>query len=134
MPDATFVHKNLPVYSFATIDEFHAWLSQNYVRESAFWLRFYKKASGIPTVQTGEAVDEALCYGWIDGLINRYDEESYLVRFTPRRPKSVWSQVNVAKVEALIASGRMQPSGQAHVDSAKSDGRWAAAYSSKRNT
>lgn len=126
------IHKNLPVYNFETESEFSNWLSKNYERTTGFWLRFYKKATKIPTVQIGEAVDVALCYGWIDGLLNSYDDESYLVRFTPRRSKSVWSQVNVAKVEKLIAENRMQPSGQAHIDAAKQDGRWAAAYSNKK--
>ncbi len=125
-------HKDLPVYSFKTEHDFEKWLTQHYKRQAVFWLRFYKKATNIPSIQIGEAVDVALCYGWIDGLLNTYDAESYLVRFTPRRPKSVWSQVNVAKVEKLIAEGRMQLSGQTHVDAAKQDGRWAAAYSSKK--
>lgn len=127
-----FMHKNLPVYYFSTELAFQTWLSKHYTRELGFWLRFYKKASNYPTIQIGEAVDVALCYGWIDGLLNSYDADSYLVRFTPRRQKSVWSQVNVAKVEKLIADGRMQPSGLVHVDAAKLDGRWAAAYSSKK--
>lgn len=132
--NGNFKHKDLPVYYFATEAEFQTWLSKNYTSEIGFWLRFYKKATKIPTVQIGEAVDVALCYGWIDGLLNTYDEESYLVRFTPRRPKSVWSQVNVAKVEKLIADNRMKPSGLVHVESAKLDGRWAAAYSSKKQS
>lgn len=127
----TFIHKGLPVYSFSTMIDFEQWLSKNYKQETGFWLLFHKKGSDVPTIQPGEAVDVALCYGWIDGLLNTHDDTSYLVRFTPRRAKSVWSKINVAKVEKLIAEGRMQPSGQAHVDSAKQDGRWAAAYSSK---
>lgn len=131
--DQKFTHKDLPVYSFTTEREFENWLSNAYTRQSGFWLLFYKKATKIPTVQPSEAVDVALCYGWIDGLLNPWDEKSYLVRFTPRRQNSVWSKVNVAKVEKLIAEGRMKPSGQIHVDSAKLDGRWAAAYSSKKS-
>ena len=127
-----FSHKNLPVYYFATEADFENWLSENYKRKEGFWIRYYKKASDTPSIQVSEAVDVALCYGWIDGLLNSYDEESYLVRFTQRRPKSVWSKVNVAKVEKLIASGRMKPSGLTQVDAAKQDGRWAAAYSSKK--
>ena len=122
------MYKDLPVYYFATVAEFHKWLSINHTRELGFWLRFYKKASNTPTIQIGEAVDVALCYGWIDGLKNSYDEESYLIRFTHRRPKSVWSKVNVAKVEKLIVDGRMQPSGLKLIDSAKSDGKWDNAY------
>lgn len=122
------MHKDIPVYYFATQAEFEKWLAKNHTREGAFWIRFYKKSSPTPTIQIGDAVDVALCYGWIDGLINGFDDQSYLIRFTHRRPKSVWSKVNVAKVEKLIAAGRMQPSGQVHIDSAKADGRWAAAY------
>lgn len=129
-----FTHKDLPVYSFATELEFENWLSKNYTRQSGFWLLFYKKATKIPTVQPSEAVDVALCYGWIDGLLNTRDDKSYLVRFTPRRPKSVWSKVNVAKVEKLIAEKRMKTRGLVHVESAKLDGRWATAYSSKKST
>ncbi len=128
-----FIHKNLPVYAFTNEQEFENWLSVNYALKQGFWLRFYKKATKIPTVQYGESVDTALCYGWIDGLLNSYNEESYLVRFTPRRPKSVWSKVNVAKVEKLIAENRMKPSGLVHIESAKLDGRWAAAYSTKKS-
>jgi uncharacterized protein YdeI (YjbR/CyaY-like superfamily) len=121
-------HKDLPIYSFKTPDEFHQWLSKNHTREMAFWLRYYKKGSGKPTILPSQAVDEALCWGWIDGLVNKYDDESWLVRFTPRRPKSVWSKVNVSKVERLVSEKRMQPCGQKHVDTAKADGRWEAAY------
>jgi uncharacterized protein YdeI (YjbR/CyaY-like superfamily) len=125
-------HKDLSVFAFPDQATFHDWLDKNFSQEKGFWLRFYKKATNIPTIQIGEAVDVALCYGWIDGLLNTYDDESYLVRFTHRRPKSVWSKVNVAKVEKLIAEGRMQPSGQIHIDAAKLDGRWDSAYSSKK--
>ena len=127
-----FTHKDLPVYSFKTEADFLNWLSKNYEISTGFWLHFYKKATKIPSVDYSEAVDVALCYGWIDGLLNSYDDKSYLLRFTPRRPKSVWSKINVAKVEKLIAEKRMQPSGLTQVESAKKDGRWAAAYSSKK--
>jgi uncharacterized protein YdeI (YjbR/CyaY-like superfamily) len=127
-----FTHKDLPVYSFKTEADFLNWLSKNYEISTGFWLHFYKKATKIPSVDYSEAVDVALCYGWIDGLLNSYDDKSYLLRFTPRRPKSVWSKINVAKVEKLIAEKRMHPSGLAQVESAKKDGRWAAAYSSKK--
>ncbi len=127
-----FIHKDLPVYSFKTEADFLNWLSKNHDISTGFWLHFYKKATKIPSVDYPEAVDVALCYGWIDGLLNSYDDKSYLLRFTPRRPNSVWSKVNVAKVEKLIAEKRMHPSGLAQVESAKKDGRWAAAYSSKK--
>lgn len=128
------MHRDLPVYAFATEQDFDKWLSENYHLKEGFWLRFYKKATGMPTIQVGEAVNVALCWGWIDGLINSYDDQSYLVRITPRRPKSVWSQINVAKVEKLIQEDRMQPSGLVHIESAKLDGRWAKAYSSKKES
>lgn len=121
-------HKDLPVYSFETEEDFWNWLSNNYQQPTSFWLRFYNKESKVPSIHYDEAVDVALCFGWIDGLSNKYDEESYLVRYTPRRPKSVWSKINVAKVEKLINQGRMQASGLAKVDAAKEDGRWKAAY------
>ena len=123
------MHKELPVYSFSDKQSFYAWLAENHRSGSGgFWLRYYKKASQKPTITHDEAVDVAICWGWIDGLLNKYDDESYVVRYTPRRPKSVWSKVNVARVERLIASGEMQPSGLEHVEAAKADGRWDAAY------
>ena len=132
--EAKLTHKDLPVYAFETEADFWNWLSKNYQQTTSFWLRFYKKESKVPSIHYDEALDVALCFGWIDGLANKYDEESYLVRYTPRRPKSVWSKINVAKVEKLIAEKRMQPSGLAQVESAKKDGRWAAAYSSKNSS
>ena len=132
--EAKLTHKDLPVYAFETEADFWNWLSKNYQQTTSFWLRFYKKESKVPSIHYDEALDVALCFGWIDGLANKYDEESYLVRYTPRRPKSVWSKINVAKVEKLIAEKRMQPSGLTQVESAKKDGRWAAAYSSKKSS
>jgi uncharacterized protein YdeI (YjbR/CyaY-like superfamily) len=122
-------HKNLPVVAFKNSTEFEVWLAQNYAKSTGFWLRFYKKDSGVETIKYPESVDVAICWGWIDGLINKYDDKSYVTRFTPRGKKSIWSQVNVAKVERLIAENRMQPSGLVHIDAAKADGRWDKAYS-----
>jgi uncharacterized protein YdeI (YjbR/CyaY-like superfamily) len=122
------IHKDLPVLTFASAAAFESWLAQHHTQASGFWLRYYKKGSGQPTIVHDEAVDIALCWGWIDGLINKYDEISYVVRYTPRRPKSIWSKVNVAKVAKLIAEGRMQPSGLVHVELAQQDGRWERAY------
>jgi uncharacterized protein YdeI (YjbR/CyaY-like superfamily) len=121
-------HKELPVISFKTAQKFYAWLKVNHTKEQSFWLRFYKKNSGIASLIRDEAVDTALCWGWIDGLINKYDDESYLLRFTPRRPKSIWSKINVAKIEKLTKFGLMQPNGLAQVEKAKADGRWDRAY------
>jgi uncharacterized protein YdeI (YjbR/CyaY-like superfamily) len=122
------IHKDLPVFSFANKDEFYPWLGKQNSSQQPFWLKIYKKDSGVPTIVWAEIVDVALCWGWIDGLANKYDDESYLIRITPRRPKSVWSKINVAKVEKLVAEGLMQPSGLAHIESARADGRWEAAY------
>lgn len=122
------LHKDIPVISFKDEKEFDTWLKVNHQKDQAFWLRYYKKGSGLPSILPTHAVDVALCWGWIDGLINAYDDISYLVRFTPRRPKSIWSKVNVAKVEKLIAAKRMQPSGLHQVNLAKADGRWDRAY------
>ena len=121
-------YKDLPVVSFTSQDDFYAWLGTHNDTQQPFWMRYYKKGTGIPCIAHGDAVDVALCWGWIDGLLNKYDEQSYVVRFTPRRKKSVWSKINVEKVELLTAQGRMQSSGTAHVDAAKADGRWDAAY------
>jgi uncharacterized protein YdeI (YjbR/CyaY-like superfamily) len=122
------IHKELPVLSFKTAAKFFAWLKINHAKKQGFWLRFYKKNSSIVSITPDEAVDTALCWGWIDGLINKYDEESYLLRFTPRRPKSVWSKINVAKIEKLTKLGLMQPAGLEQVEKAKADGRWDKAY------
>lgn len=96
--------------------------------------RIYKKASGHPTVTYVQALDAALCWSWIDGLRKSFDEESFLQRFTPRKAKSVWSQVNREHIARLTKAGRMTPHGQRHVDSAVADGRWAAAYAPIRST
>jgi uncharacterized protein YdeI (YjbR/CyaY-like superfamily) len=109
------------------------WLRQNHARETELWLRIYKKDSGVPTVTNSQAIDVALCWGWIDGLRKGLDEQSFLQRFTPRKPKSAWSQINRDRVAALVESGRMTPAGQRHVDAAKADGRWKAAYAPMRS-
>jgi len=109
------------------------WLAKNYIRHDGVWLKIAKKSSGIESVTHLESLDGALCYGWIDGQGMPYDEEYYLQKYTPRRPKSQWSKVNVAKVEALIVAGRMQEPGLAEIDMAKADGRWDAAYEPMRN-
>jgi len=128
---AKLIYKDLEIASFKSKDAFYRWLGKNHEREIGFWLRYYKKGTDVPSVVHTDAVDLALCWGWIDGLINKYDEQSYLVRYTPRRPKSVWSKVNVYKVQKLIESGLMQPQGLAQVEAAKADGRWHASYASQ---
>jgi len=117
---------------FPTTAKFAAWLSANHDNHGGIWLRIYKKASGRPTVTYAEALDEALCHGWIDGQKRTCDGESWLQRFTPRGKRSAWSQRNTEHVERLVRDGRMKPAGLAAVEAAKADGRWAAAYSSYR--
>jgi len=121
------------IRSFRDAAAFETWLSKNHDRETELWLKMYKKGSGLPSVNYIEALDVALCFGWIDGLKKSFDEKSFLQRFTPRQKKSIWSQVNQAKVAALIKTRRMTPHGQRHIDAAKTDGRWAAAYAPIRS-
>ena len=116
------------IKSFRTQAAFERWLAAHHGRESELWLRIYKKDSGMRTVTYAEALDAALCWGWIDGLRKVFDDVSFLQRFSPRKPRSVWSQVNTGHVARLTAAGRMTPHGQRQVDAAKADGRWAAAY------
>lgn len=109
-----------------------AWLADNHQLQTDAWLQIAKKGSGIASITVTEALDVALCYGWIDAQRRGHDDTWYLQRYCRRRPKSTWSQVNVAKVAALEAAGRMQPAGLAEVAAAKADGRWAAAYEAQR--
>jgi uncharacterized protein YdeI (YjbR/CyaY-like superfamily) len=121
------------IKTFRTAAALARWLGRNHGRESELWLRVYKKDSGVPTVTIAEALDEALCWGWIDGIRKALDEQSFLQRYTPRRAKSVWSQINRDHVARLTAAGRMTPYGQQHIDAAKADGRWDAAYAPLRS-
>jgi uncharacterized protein YdeI (YjbR/CyaY-like superfamily) len=118
---------------FATPHEFHIWLEKNHESETEIWVGFWKKASGKTGMNYDQALDVALCFGWIDGLVNKYDEVSYMQRFSPRRSKSVWSKINTKHIERLIKEGKMTPAGLAVVDAAKADGRWAKAYESPAN-
>ena len=120
----------LPVLPFATKAEFHAWLDEQHGTQGGVWIKFAKKGTGVETIVYAEALDVALCFGWIDGQVKRFDETFYLQKFTPRRARSRWSKINVGKAEALLASGAMQPAGLAEIERAKSDGRWDAAYES----
>ena len=116
---------------FASAADLEAWLEAHHAAEDELWIEFAKKGSGVPSVTYAEAVDLSLCFGWIDGLVRKSEEEGfYRQRFTPRRARSRWSQINVGKAEGLIASGRMRPAGLAEVERAKADGRWAEAYAS----
>lgn len=129
MPTST----KLPILPFETKKKFADWLAKNHDKSAGVWLKIAKKATGIPTVTYAEALDVALCYGWIDGQRNGFDEIYFFQKFTPRRPKSIWSKINVGHVERLIASGEMKPAGLKAVEAAKQDGRWDAAYSSQKN-
>lgn len=120
------------VIVFRNAAEFEAWLAAHVDESAGVWLKIAKKGSGIASLTDDEAVDIGLCYGWISGQRKSFDEEYYLQKYVPRRPKSRWSQVNVRKVEELAAQGRMRPSGLAEVAAAKADGRWGAAYESQR--
>jgi uncharacterized protein YdeI (YjbR/CyaY-like superfamily) len=122
----------LPVLPFADAAGWEIWLIANAVSKG-LWLKIAKKGSGIATVTYDQALDVALCHGWIDGQKRGFDGDYFLQRFTPRRPKSLWSKINIGKVERLIAEGRMRPGGQREVDAAQADGRWAAAYDGARN-
>lgn len=121
----------LPTLLFETQRGWEAWLDAHHADTPGVWLQIAKKAAGKPSVSYAEALDSAICYGWIDGQKASLDEAHWLQKFTPRRPKSIWSRVNCEKATALIAAGRMRPAGQQQVDAAKADGRWEAAYDSQ---
>nr|WP_165986094.1 YdeI/OmpD-associated family protein [Streptomyces sp. YIM 98790] len=121
-----------PVLEFATDAEWAAWLEEQHATASGVWLKIAKKNSGVRTVTPAEALDTALCYGWIDGLRRRFDERYMLQRYTPRRRGSTWSRINRDKATALIEAGRMRPAGLAEVERARADGRWEAAYPGSR--
>ena len=118
----------LPVMPFSSPGTWETWLEANHEVAPGVWLQIAKKASGIPSVTYSEALDVALCYGWIDGQKAGYDDDYFLQRFTPRRARSKWSKINVDRVGELVKAGRMRPAGTTQVEAAKSDGRWEAAY------
>jgi len=122
------------VKAFRTEAAFDAWLRAHHARATEVWVRIYKKGSGKPSITPAQALDVVLCWGWIDGIRKRFDEKSFLQRYTPRRARSIWSQINRDHVKRLIAAGRMQPPGQQQVDAAQADGRWKAAYAPMRKT
>ena len=117
----------LPILAFASAAAFEKWLSKNHT-SAGVWIKMAKKATGIPSIAWDEAVDVALCFGWIDGQRNSLDADYFLQKYTPRRARSIWSKRNIAKIETLTARGKMQPAGMAQVDAAQKDGRWDAAY------
>ena len=116
------------IRAFPSEAAFEKWLSTHHASETELWIKFHKKGSGLKTIVYKEALDVALCWGWIDGIVKKFDEQSYLQRFTPRKAKSVWSQINRTNIARLIDAGRMTPHGLAHVEAAKADGRWENAY------
>lgn len=124
---------NLDVIPFESAGQWQEWLAENHATSNGIWLRIFKKGSGQQTITYDEALDEALCYGWIDGQGKGYDEKSYLQKFTPRRKRSSWSKRNTEHVERLMNEGRMKPAGLAEVEAAQADGRWAKAYDSPAN-
>ena len=123
----------LLILPFASQSKWADWIAKQHDKSAGVWLKLAKKDSGISSVTYTEALEVALCYGWIDGQKNSFDEKYFLQKFTPRRPKSIWSKINVEKVERLIASGQMKPAGLKAIEAAKADGRWEQAYSSQKN-
>ncbi|MDQ6869929.1 MAG: YdeI/OmpD-associated family protein [Pseudomonadota bacterium] len=121
-------HKGLLVVAFASRENWEAWLVENGAASPGIWLKFAKKTSGVASIDKPEAIETALAHGWIDGQLDRFDDQFWLVRFTPRGPKSKWSQINRDTATKLLADGRMAPAGLAEVEKARSDGRWDAAY------
>ncbi len=117
----------LPQLAVTSAAEWEEWLEANHDAAEGAWLKIAKKGSGIPSVTIGEALDVCLCFGWIDSRREAFDDDHYLQRYTPRRPRSNWSRINVEKVAELTAAGRMRPAGLAEVERAKADGRWDAA-------
>lgn len=120
------------VHEFADAAAFEAWLAKHHASESEVWIKMHKVGSGLPSIGMKEAIDVVLCWGWIDAIRKSFDDRSFLQRYTPRGPRSVWSQVNVDNVARLVKAGRMTPHGLAHVEAAKADGRWDKAYAAGR--
>jgi uncharacterized protein YdeI (YjbR/CyaY-like superfamily) len=122
----------LPIHLFAEPRELEAWLEKNSDSSDGAWLKIAKKGAEVPSVTYGEALELALCFGWIDSQKRGLDEQYFLQRFTPRRPRGRWSKINREKAETLIAAEKMRPAGLAEVEAAKADGRWDAAYEGQR--
>lgn len=120
------------ILGFASAEKFRVWLEKNHAVSEGIWLRIFRAGSGKKSLTYAGALDEALCYGWIDGRKESHDETSWLQRFTPRRPRSNWSKVNTGHAERLVAAGRMRAAGLAQIEAARADGRWGMAYDSPR--
>jgi uncharacterized protein YdeI (YjbR/CyaY-like superfamily) len=125
--------KGLPILPFKSDATWTAWLEKNHAKSKGVWIRIPKKATGLATVSYEEAIFCALCYGWIDGQRSGLDENSYLQKFSPRGPRSLWSKINRERIAALDKSGRMRPAGAAAVERARRNGQWDAAYDSPKN-
>jgi uncharacterized protein YdeI (YjbR/CyaY-like superfamily) len=125
--------RSLRIVSFESPAAFRGWLAKNHARPDGIWLRIHKKQSSKLSVTYAQALDQALCYGWIDGQKQKFDENSWLQRFTPRRPGSAWSKINTQHAERLMKSGEMTPAGLKIIEAARLDGRWKAAYDSPGN-
>ena len=121
-------HRGLPILAFASQAAWEAWLAEHGAAQPGIWMKLAKKSSGANGVGKAQAIESALCHGWIDGQLDRFDEQFWLVRFTPRGRRSKWSEINVATAERLLAEGRMTSAGLAEIERAKADGRWRAAY------
>lgn len=121
---------NLPVIAFQSAKEWRDWLQKNSEASKGIWMKIYKKDAGEKTITYAEALDESLCYGWIDSQKKTFDKQAYLQKFCPRGRKSIWSKVNITHIERLTKAGKMKPQGLNAVASAKADGRWAKAYDS----
>jgi uncharacterized protein YdeI (YjbR/CyaY-like superfamily) len=127
------VPDDLPILLFATQVDLEEWLEENHTASEGIWLKIAKKGAAEPSVTYAEALELALCFGWIDSQKRGHDEQHFLHRFTPRRPRGRWSKINREKCEALVAAGAVRPTGLAEVDAAKADGRWEAAYEGQRS-
>jgi uncharacterized protein YdeI (YjbR/CyaY-like superfamily) len=124
--------EELPIHLFAGPEELEAWLDENHGTSDGVWLKIAKKGAPEPSVTYAEALEQALCFGWIDSQKRGFDETHFLQRFTPRRPRGRWSKINREKAEALIEAGKMRSAGLAEVKAAKADGRWEVAYDGQR--
>lgn len=122
------VRAGLPIRSFADADAWEAWLAAQPADSGGVWLKLARKGNAVSALTKAQAIDGALIHGWIDGQLDSYDDSWFLIRFTPRKPASKWSQKNRTRARELIEAGRMAPGGQAAIDAAKADGRWDAAY------
>lgn len=126
--------EDLPIIPFETPQDWETWLNEHHLETKGIWLKFAKKTTGIQSITYAEALEGALCYGWIDGQKASFDEQYWLQKFTPRRPKSLWSKINCEKATTLIGTGRMQAEGLRQVELAQADGRWERAYDGQKTS